>query len=94
MFDRSKEIDEEYEIINYKVSATPQIKCDLSEVHEEEAYQQDNAKYNWMILIGRLKSLTKIAGKIQVHNIDRNQSQLYDGHGLKLNMLSTCNCWR
>ena len=35
-----------------------------------------------MILIGRLKSLTKIEGRIQVYSTDKNQSELFDGFGL------------
>ena len=52
MFDRAKEIDEEYEIINYKVSSTPKMRdidgaCELSED------QSEHSPYNWMILIGQ-----------------------------------------
>lgn len=63
------------------MSKTPKLKNGDDE-NISEATTTCNSKYKWMILIGRLKSLTKIEGRIQVYSSDKNQSQLYDGSGL------------
>ena len=63
------------------MSETPKLKNDGDEDSPEDD-TKINSKYKWMILIGRLKSLTKIEGRIQVYSADKNQSELFDGYGL------------
>ena len=63
------------------MSETPKLKNGDDDCFLEEDEQKIKSKYKWMILIGRLKSLTKIEGRIQVYSTDKNQSELFDGFG-------------
>ena len=64
------------------MSETPKLKNGDDHNFSEEDKSKMKSKYKWMILIGRLKSLTKIDGRIQVFSTDKNQSELFDGFGL------------